>query len=191
MINLSPKFIISWKKRDFFLLMASLTKVALNIFLILIISSTYKGQYLSYHSLHASISKLCSFKQGTCSLMISLSWWKRILPSLSPFLQTQHECFQSSPRPHFSPEESSDFDNFKFCKVWTLKLMTSRLDFLCLTFHHSTATTKPNSSNCLLCQNLLIIFHDFRKSWKKHKKLYLTTIFRSYIGGSLLQTKST
>ena len=40
----------------------------------------------------------------------------------------------------------------KCCTVWTLKLMTSRVDFLCLTFHHSTASTTPNSSNCFLSQ---------------------------------------
>ena len=73
--------------------------------------------------------------------------------------------------------------------------MTSLLDFLRLTLHHSTASTAPNSSNCFLKETVQynikpsVIMYSNLSTW--YNMLHLTSISRSYMGGSLLQTSST
>ena len=68
------------------------------------------------------------------------------------FFSKNNLCASNQPQGNTFLLKSTALKQDRCCTVWTLKLTTSRVDFLCLTFHHSTASTTPNSSNCFLCQ---------------------------------------
>ena len=161
----------------------------IEILILISINLARKQEHLSFSyvaqftCVKAPFETSCSRIKAAASAC--LSWWSQTPPLLSLSLQKQHGCFQSSPRPHFSPEKILRL--IKKSQVWTLKLMTSRLEFLCLTLHHSTASTTPNSSNCFLFK----MHQSQRNHMKNLKSEYLTTISRSKVGGSLLQTSST